>query len=215
VNATRPSNSVRPHGWIHCNLEPLASGPGDASPTVVQSRAGCARSRYAGPVLGTVAVFAVVAASCSSRQAVGSDGRFERRGLGVLLAAKDGGAPNALPVRDGSSHAVAECPPEPAPVTAPARARIEFRRQCDAGAAECFALLSVGPESLTPAELDAITKRVEAVDTQPVHSISRYYDEVIVWTGATCGNLCGSGHDYHLRKIGGTWEIICRGSWVS
>jgi hypothetical protein len=193
----------------------LVSGPGDAWPAVVRSGPGGACSRYTGPALGTVVVFAVAAASCTSRQAVGPGCSFDRGGLVAVLAKMNTGAPNTLLVRDASSRPVEECPTDRALVTAPSRGRVEFRRRCDGGIAECFALLSIGPESLTPSDLDAIAERVKAVESEPVLSIFRHYDEVVVLTGSVCGDLCGRGHEYHLRRSGGTWEIVCGESWVS
>ena len=116
--------------------------------------------------------------------------------------------------RRGTLAASTSGPAERRPVTAPARGRVEFRRQCD-GDAECFTVLSVGPESLTPSDLAAIAGQVQDLDTQPVLSITRHYDEVIAWSGWTCGSLSGGGHEYRLRKIGRTWVITCRSSWVS
>jgi hypothetical protein len=81
----------------------------------------------------------VVAASCTSRQAVGPDCSFERGGLVAVLAKMDGGALNSPLVRDAGSHPVAECPAERALVAAPSRGRVEFRRRCDGAAADCFA----------------------------------------------------------------------------
>jgi hypothetical protein len=126
----------------------------------------------------------------------------------------DAGAPSALLGRDESLYSIEECPVERAHVPAPARARVEFRRHCDGGAPGCFPIFSVGPEGLTPSEVDAITERVKAVDTKAVMSISRDYDEVTVWTGWTWGDV-GGGREYHLRKADGTWGIVCGGSWVS
>jgi hypothetical protein len=200
-------------GFVGCGT--VASGPRDASLAVVQSGTGGAWSGFTESVLGVVVVLAVLAASCTSRQAVRSDCTFERPGLVALLAEMDAGAQDAPPVQDAIPDPIAQCSAEQRSVAAPSRARVEFRRQCDGGADQCFTVLSVGPEGLTPVELDAITKQVEDVDTQPVLSITRRYDEVIVWTGAVCGDLCGSGREYRLRKTSGTWVIICRTSWVS
>src|SRR3954447_20890499 len=158
----------------------LVSGPRDAWLAVVRSVPRGACSRYTGPALGTVVVLAVAAASCTARQGVGPDCSFERGGLVAVLAKMDAGALNAPLARDASSHPVPECPAARALVAAPSHGRVEFRRRCDGGAAECFALLSVGPESLPPSELDAISERVKAVESEPVLSISRHYDDVIV-----------------------------------
>jgi len=101
----------------------------------------------------------------------------------------------------------------PSTVTAPARGRVELRRQCGAGAERCFTVYCVGPECLTSADVEAITELVKSVDTGSMLSIERRGDEVIAVTGWIWLD-CGSGTDYGLRKIRGTWVIISRSSWV-
>jgi hypothetical protein len=69
----------------------------------------------------------------------------------------------------------------------------------------------------TSTDLDAIKATIRREDPErPLMSISRLPDdEVEVWTGAFCGPLCGHGKRYRLRKVGGTWTVVGRGSWAS
>ena len=40
--------------------------------------------------------------------------------------------------------------------------------------------------------------------------------EAIVTTSYICGGLCGGGHRYFLKKVGGRWIVVSkRGTWVS
>ena len=64
-------------------------------------------------------------------------------------------------------------------------------------------------------DIDAITAAVRRVCAQPVLSIVRRPEGVEVMTGVVCGDLCGSGDTFLLRKVDGTWTIVKHGLWVS
>jgi hypothetical protein len=69
----------------------------------------------------------------------------------------------------------------------------------------------------TSTDLDAIKRAIRHEDPmRPLMALSRLPDdEVEVWTGDSCGPLCGSGKTYRLRKIDGTWTVVQRASWAS
>lgn len=62
---------------------------------------------------------------------------------------------------------------------------------------------------------DAITATVRRVCAQPILSIVRRPEGVEVTTGSVCGDLCGSGETFLLRKATGIWTIVKHGRWVS
>jgi alpha-D-ribose 1-methylphosphonate 5-triphosphate synthase subunit PhnG len=64
-------------------------------------------------------------------------------------------------------------------------------------------------------EVEAIVAVVREVDDQPVLSIVQRPDAVEVETGVVCGELCGGGNRYTLRKVGATWSIVDRTMWIS
>ena len=64
-------------------------------------------------------------------------------------------------------------------------------------------------------DIDAITATVRRVCAQPVLSIVRRPEGVEVMTGFVCGDLCGRGDTFLLRRTNGTWTIVKHGSWVS
>jgi hypothetical protein len=70
-------------------------------------------------------------------------------------------------------------------------------------------------KEVPPGELEAILRTIRRVDTRPLLGITRLGDEVLVTTGSVCGFQCGSGTDYRLRKVRGSWKIMSRGCWVS
>ena len=61
----------------------------------------------------------------------------------------------------------------------------------------------------------AITATVRRACAQPILSIVRRPESVEVMTGAVCGDLCGSGDMFLLRKVNGTWTIVEHRKWVS
>jgi hypothetical protein len=61
----------------------------------------------------------------------------------------------------------------------------------------------------------AITATVRRVCARPILAIARRPEGVEVMTGVVCGDLCGSGDMFLLRKVNGAWTIVKRSTWVS
>jgi hypothetical protein len=67
----------------------------------------------------------------------------------------------------------------------------------------------------TSEDIAAITAIVKREDTLPLLSIIRKGKITEVMTGSICGPLCGSGRVFIMERIGSTWTIKRRGTWVS
>jgi hypothetical protein len=70
--------------------------------------------------------------------------------------------------------------------------------------------------TFTKEDLEGIEAAVRREDDQPLLSIvQRPGGGVEVMTGTVCGDLCGGGKIFVLRKVTGTWTVVDRGVWVS
>jgi hypothetical protein len=69
--------------------------------------------------------------------------------------------------------------------------------------------------TFTGEDLQGISVAVRNVDDQPLFSIVQSQEGVEVRTGALCGEDCGGGNFFVLRKVKGTWTIVDRGAWSS
>jgi hypothetical protein len=70
--------------------------------------------------------------------------------------------------------------------------------------------------NFTSADLDAIKAEVARIDGLPLLSIVEKPGEGIeVTTGHVCGDECGSGNLFLLRKVNGVWMVVARSIWIS
>lgn len=71
----------------------------------------------------------------------------------------------------------------------------------------------------TRGELEAITTIVvretshESRKERRLLSFVRHGDDVVVMTGYFCGTLCGSGHQFVLRNVEGSWTVVEHSIW--
>jgi len=64
-------------------------------------------------------------------------------------------------------------------------------------------------------EIHRVIKRTYEVIAQPIMSISRSGDQVMVRTGVQRGPLDGSGHAMTLEEHEGSWFVVSVAAWVS
>jgi len=190
--------------------------------------------------LRTVVALSLATGACFSRQVTGPNQTLEGPGLAAVLNQVDAAATAAQPTTEdaGTDSADAQsargCVDGSVCPTGTVLFMATYSVPCEDRAIACRRLAprvpakTRGPPSVDDvwgdviwlsgdvarADVDAIVAVVARVDTLPLVSIHQRDGFADVMTGCRQACVVGSGWDYVLRKVKGTWIIEDRWLWI-